>query len=176
MRSTIDLELLSKPPWHTLQLWHTANTSLAHIMRRHQSRLELAKQIASQIRRQIESLDDLMGTLCSQTCPDCLDVCCHHATVWYDFRDLLYMHLSHVRPPANQLHTAPDRPCPCFGHCGCTLPRTQRPFICTWYLCATQKARLSQMVASRELFLRNILGALKQARCKLEDLFLQSTA
>ena len=64
------------------------------------------------------------------------------ARVWLDFPDLLFMHLSGQALPLGQLRAQRSEACAYLGPKGCRLPRLSRPWVCTWYLCPEQKARM----------------------------------
>lgn len=160
------------PPWPTPGLWQAANEAMAAAVERHQSRLQEARSLAGQIRSRIEALDSLMHALCGQTCPSCTDNCCRRATVWFDFKDLLGFHMGLDTAAQGQLISSPDQTCRYLTSAGCIMRRTQRPFVCTWFICATQKAVVEQWPFSQQQFLWNSLEAVKKGRNRLEDVFI----
>jgi hypothetical protein len=164
------------PPWSTRSEWQEANAAMAAALRTDSRRMEILRDIAQQIRRRVNLLDPMLDGLCGDTCPGCVDKCCERATVWYDFKDLLGFHLAAAALPAVQLPSRPKRPCKFLTTDGCALPRIERPFICTWFLCAAQKRALEAWPPSRRQFLENSLTALKGGRHRLEELFLQEVA
>ena len=83
-----------------------------------------------------------MDELARYTCTDCADPCCLRATLWYDNVDLLVMGLARSPWPVGQPMAEAGAPCRNLGPVGCRLPRHRRPWICTWYLCPRQTARL----------------------------------
>lgn len=161
------------PPWSSAGLWRDANQSMASAIHCHRNRWQDAIYLAQQIRCRIEALDPLMRALCEQTCPLCTDNCCRRATVWFDFKDLLLHHMVQKAVPTGQLITAVHQTCRYLGFDGCTLPRIQRPFVCTWFICSSQKGVLDHWPLSRKQFLWNSLEALKNGRNKLENLFIR---
>lgn len=163
------------PPWSTTGLWQAANHAMLCAVHRHRDILQDAVDLAQRIRSRIEALDPLMRDLCERTCPHCTDNCCRRATVWFDFKDLLCLHMARrqVTPPA-QLVSAAHQTCRYMGDEGCSLPRTQRPFVCTWFICSTQKGVMNRWPLSRKQFLWNSLDALKKGRKKMEYMFIQA--
>lgn len=129
--------------------------------------------LAGQLRARILALDSFMDNLCAATCRACTDNCCRRATVWYDFKDLLYLHLASTPFPAGQLISHPGQICRYLTAAGCELPRTQRPFVCTWYVCAAQMGTMDCWPQSSKAYLLNSLEALKEGRYRMERLFIQ---
>ncbi len=98
-------------------------------------RLEtLAQSIAAGIAEADADLD----RLCRLSCPSCVDICCVRATVWYDFRDLLFLFCLQQKLPSAQIATKKGKGCDHLRAAGCELPRVVRPFVCTWYICPAQ--------------------------------------
>lgn len=161
-------------PWTTPVLWQAANDAVASAVHLHRDTLQDAVDIAQQVRFRVEALDPLMRDLCERTCPRCNDNCCRRATVWFDFKDMLGFHLRSATIPPGQLIAAARQTCRYLGIRGCTLPRIQRPFVCTWFICSAQKGLMDQWPSSRMQFLFNSLEALKKGRNKLEYLFLRA--
>ncbi len=161
------------PPWQTSELWQAANEALADTIQRYKADLQQPREIAGKIFKRIEKLDDLMDSLCALSCPGCRDSCCHRASPWYDFKDLLYIHLAMVMLPPGQIFGSKGHICRYITPSGCALPRVRRPFICTWYLCTLQKKCLQRMAASKAQFLFNSLTALKTGRNQLENQFVR---
>lgn len=122
-------------------------------------------------------LDGALQMLCSATCPDCVEVCCQKATVWYDMKDVLFLYHAAQRFPEHQVRRNEDGSCCFLAADGCVIPRSERPFICTWYLCSAQTALLS---AEHELTenpdIRDLIRQLKHTRNRLEDLCIQAAA
>lgn len=160
--------MINSIPWHTPDLWRAVNEAIARPLATKPGSLASVVATARRMDRSIAFLDDHMTTLCTATCSTCRDICCQRAKVWYDFKDLLFIHFSgRPYPPGQALSHIGDQ-CRYLGPSGCMLPRTRRPFICLWYLCPRQKSSLSQGV-------RNALDAhlemIKKDRRLLEDQF-----
>jgi len=162
------------PLWSTPALWREANQAVSESIRRNKRTMIAAMDLGQRIRARIEVLDNPMNDLCARTCQDCQDSCCSRAKVWFDFKDLIYLHLGASAIPTDQSIASMDQTCRYLTGKGCVLPRVQRPFICTWYICAAQKDRLRHLPRSGAQFLLNSLDALKAGRRQLENLFIQS--
>lgn len=160
-------------PWHSETLWQEANASFRHTLQRHRDRLDQPCRIAMTIKEQLAPLFPLMDWLCAATCPECHDVCCRHATVWFDFKDLLFLHLAGIPIPEAQLIGHRKDRCRYSSPEGCRLERLQRPFICTWYLCPAQTQCLRQaphQMADATAYLNRI----KELRAELEAAYIQT--
>lgn len=73
------------------------------------------------------------------------------------------MHLCGIDIPGNQALSAPGDRCRYLGYRGCRLPRDARPWVCTWYVCPTQAARLRGVpVAYRETFEQTVVRVKQQ--------------
>ncbi len=126
-------------PWADPADWRAANAAVARLVRRPSGPLmRLAHQLDAALAGAYPRLD----ALCRITCPHCPDPCCLSATIWLDFRDLLRLHLTARPIPPAQPRSRPGETGRYAGPAGCRLPRPQRPFICTWYLCPAQTAAL----------------------------------
>ncbi|MBW2247710.1 MAG: hypothetical protein JRF62_11105, partial [Deltaproteobacteria bacterium] len=56
---------------------------------------------------------------------------------------------------------------------GCMLPRITRPWVCTWYLCPTQKANLRQKPKSVQYLFSRAVQAIKTGRKEMESEFIR---
>ena len=129
-------------PWPTPELWQAANTRLAAALAAAAPHLTRVRIQAERLTAQMASLAREQQRLAAATCAWCPQICCLSATVWYDHRDLVQFHLAGLAPPPGQPRTDPQRICRYLGGRGCRLPRRVRPWICTWYICPTQRRRL----------------------------------
>ncbi len=161
------------PPWAAREEWQAANAAIAAAIEIRPHRFATLRDLAQQIRCRVDLLDPMLDALCANACPDCTDTCCVRATLWYDFKDLLGFHLGTAPVPAYQLVPAPGCTCRFLDASGCALPRIERPFICTWFICPAQKRVLEGWLPSSRQFLGNSLLALKDGRNRMETKFLQ---
>ena len=158
-------------PWNTPDLWQEANVCLSRSVAKNRHRLSESFRLATSLRDRFLSIFPLMDSLCSQTCPDCKDICCRHAWVWADFKDLLFLHLSDVPVPGRQLLNRREEHCRYASPLGCQLDRLQRPFVCTWYLCPAQ-TRMLQTMSTEQSRLKAILQQIKAERRLMEEQFI----
>jgi hypothetical protein len=114
--------------------------------------------------------------LCRSTCRFCPDPCCENAWAWFDFKDLLFMHLCGMETPGGQTLSTPGDRCRYLGHRGCRLARLTRPWVCTWYACPPQAARLRRMPEARRAAFEGTVKRVKAERAALETAFIRITA
>ena len=161
-------------PQRDREAWLSAGRSVQYLLARHpasQSRLE---QSAGKIHSLYDRLFPLLDELCQGTCMHCPSPCCLTAMIWYDLKDILFLHLSGAEiPPAQPLNGDGDS-CRYLGLKGCTLPRHSRPFICTFYICPPQMARLRRNEEKHRPF-NDIISQLKIRRQALEEDFINIT-
>lgn len=158
-------------PWSEPGKWREANASLAKTLASHGHVLAGLTAAALRIKQGILNLEGLFSGICSQSCPVCDNNCCQRATIWYDFRDLLYLQLTDQKIPPTQTLTHDAPVCRYLAKAGCILARPVRPFICLWYVCADQKVLLDQMSPGQSQNLQHRLALLKQARKQIEASF-----
>lgn len=142
--------------WQSVRSWileksHLNNEQVLHL-----------ESIAHEIARLFLEMADEMEQISQLTCPQCSDICCLRATVWYDIKDLLYIYYYSKELPRSQIWRRPDGACCYLGEYGCSLERSLRPFICTWYICPAQKD-----VLHSGLFIHKHLEKIKQLREEL---------
>lgn len=132
---------------------------------------ESVEALVARISRGIEFLDGTMTRYCEITCPDCADPCCDGREVFFNQADLLYLVASGFELPEGQTRSHPSGACRYLGRFGCLLPRTQRPYVCVWFLCDSQ-VRLLEMEPAKfqREFVRN-LEDIRSARLMLEFMY-----
>ncbi len=162
-------------PWNTPARWREANASLRLAVRQHRTQVATARHCADHLRHLLARTARLMEALCEVTCPACTDVCCRRAWVWFDFKDLLFVHLAGIAPPERQLLGRQGEHCRYAGPAGCRLERIRRPFVCTWYLCPAQ-SRLLVTQPNDKHRLTSLLSQIKKQRGRMEDAFIQALA
>jgi len=163
----------TKPLWGATATWQTVNRNLDYLIRLHRAKMDRAVALARDVQIRLESIFSLLDDLCAVTCPWCPDHCCLTAKVWMDFKDLLFLHLNgHQIPPAQLLSNLKET-CGYWSPNGCMLPRIVRPWVCTWYLCPTQKANLCQKPKSVQDNFNRVLQAIKAGRKEMESEFIR---
>ena len=159
-------------PWETPRQWSEAVWTIDRLVLSSGAGLTEARSRAAAVKKALEGLFPLLDALCLDTCLRCPDPCCLHAPVYADFRDLLLLSLSGIEHPPGQLRSRPGDLCRFFTDQGCLLPRVQRPWICTWYLCGTQRSALAQWSESDRRRLLDGLEEIRLERKRMEAAFL----
>ena len=159
-------------PWPTEALWREAREALRYSLAPGSGRMAAARQTADRLAHQLDLLADRFDQLAPVTCDDCPDPCCCHAKVWLNFQDLLFIHLHHETLPPHQLRRDLREPCRYLGLRGCTLPRLSRPWICTWYICPTQRRALERDVPGGMSQTLAALTRVKTLRNEMEQRYL----
>ena len=161
------------PPWRSVSDWKAANNSIDfHLYQFHQD-LKPAIQIARVIFDRLESISDSLDVLGRITCSRCPEICCLSASPWYDMRDLVYLHLNQLPIPLSQTISGIGETCCYISHGGCRLPRSIRPWICTWYLCPTQTAKLRNGHQEKRKLINRAMAQIKFERNVLENEFIR---
>jgi len=159
--------------WETADTWKAVNRDLKYLIRRHGSRLSRAVDLAQEIQRGLALFYPLLDELCEVTCPWCPEPCCLEASVCFDFKDLLFCHLGGRQIPCAQPLSDFMETCRYWSHRGCSLPRITRPWVCTWYLCPTQKANLRRKTPSLQDEFDRRVQAIKIGRKSMEAEFIR---
>ena len=161
------------PPWASRPAWQEANFSIETHVRRYQTELEQAALTARKLRHLLVSIFSDLDDLCMATCPWCPEPCCLSASPWFDFCDLLYLHLNQLEIPRTQpIHTYSDTCCYLSSR-GCTLSRLIRPWICSWYLCPVQTAYMKKKGRRRWEAFNRMVWEIKKGRKRLEEEFIR---
>ena len=163
------------PPWKTTASWEEANRTIGTMAARHSGRLKTAGSLASSVRVALEHSFSLIDETCLKTCPYCPDPCCLTSSPWYDYRDLIFLHLNDIAIPPGQ--PISDWKATCRYVClrGCTLDRIMRPWICTWYLCSVQTALLRNRRTDQWIDLSRTISEIRTLRKEMEDEFIRAT-
>ena len=164
------------PPWGASNRWREINESLLHLVKRNPDGLAHAAATALRLQEALAALFSVMDSLCHITCRHCPDICCHNATPFLDFKDLLFIHLTGHHPPPFQPIDRNHRHCRFLGHRGCRLQRMIRPWMCTWYLCPTQKRRLATLPLVSQKSISEMTAAIKTLRRRMETEFICGVA
>lgn len=171
--SPINEQSESGIPWASPASWQAANQAVDYHLQLYRADLELLAIFAREIKSGLDSVFPDLDELCAHSCPWCPEPCCLSASVWFDFKDLLFLHfnnliISPAQPKAN-LKTA----CRYLGPRGCRIPRIARPWICTWYLCPTQTAKLRNGHHGKGDSLKRAIAQIKTGRNLLESEFIR---
>jgi hypothetical protein len=161
----------TRVPWRNSRAWRNVHEAVGRMLRGNPSFKADALRKGRQIKEGLERLFPIMDRLCSGTCPVCPDPCCRRATLWFDFRDVLFSHVGKLPVPPRQIAREPNGACIHLGPTGCRLPRLQRPWICTFYVCPAQSALLKDSFAGDDVRVSFIVGQIKAVRKELEMKF-----
>lgn len=159
-------------PWQSRKQFSEAVSFFACIDRQRGAELDPVRSLAKDIEKSFCRMEDDLDRLCGMTCPECTDNCCERAVIWYDFKDLLYLYFGPGFMPVCQIvksRSGGRSQCPNLDVSGCRLPRSQRPFVCTWYFCPAQK-RLSESRGLNDIVLK-----IKSLRIEMEEEFCRIT-
>lgn len=157
--------------WALSPLWDEANGAVAHLLNRHQEARRHLSSYGANIDALLQLINPLLDQLCRQTCTFCPAPCCISAKVWYDIKDLLFLHLSPQPRPPGQPRAHKRRVCRYLNTRGCKLPRRLRPWTCTLYLCPSQKARLRWSTPAQLAFFNAVAEQIKFYRQGLVTAF-----
>ena len=148
--------------------WQQSNCALKRLLNRHRPLLGRAAATAGTIRRGIDELIHTMEALRLRTCHFCPEPCCITNTVWFDFRDLLAMHLLDEFLPARQAATESGEPCPFLDHHGCRLPWRMRPWMCIKYICPAQRVLMKKNGQPDSAVLADHIDRIEEQRFRME--------
>jgi len=163
----------AEPPWSSKVKWQIVNRDLEYLIRRHYDALKNAMKSARDLEAGLASIFPFLDDMCRVTCPWCPAPCCLTARAWIDFKDLLFLHLVGRSVPPEQLFSNFKETCRYLSPRGCKLPRISRPWICTWYLCPTQKANLYRKDRHIQDRFRRTIQAVKVCRTEMESEFVR---
>lgn len=160
------------PQWGSDAEWKEANASIGHLARIHNKKLGGALRKVREMQAKLTTLYPLLDEFCKDTCVQCSSPCCVTATVWLDFCDLIFIHLSgQTIPPRQLIEKQPDS-CRYNSPSGCLLPRLSRPWVCTLYLCPPQMALLRLKDDYIRRTFEETVKSLKADRKMLENMFI----
>ncbi len=148
--------------------------SLAMSVKSQEDRFRDARKISRGIAEKIARINTDLDVLCQSACVDCENICCSRATIWFDFKDLLYLYLSSCKFPQKQIRKNRNLSCSCLTPSGCSLKRRDRPFVCTWYICPKQNKILKDREVGHRDRILKVLQEIKKERKQLEVMFLQA--
>jgi hypothetical protein len=163
-------------PWAAKEVWSQVVLSLGKTITAMGEKTAGIRRQAEQIFQGYGELDTVLERVCLESCPTCTDVCCTRATVWYDLSDLLVIYLNTGTLPRRQIYRKPDHSCCNLTPAGCRLTRSDRPFICTWYICPDQQKILFRQAnrSRKELAVFRTVNAIKAARKELQQAYIDT--
>jgi len=169
-------DVVEIPPWGIASIWTEVNNSIRYLIGLHKKSLGEAFQVAYGIRDKLITLFPIQDDLLNATCVKCQSPCCGTATVWLDYCDLIFIHLTGQLIPDHQLIEKQTDVCRYHSDKGCLIPRLSRPWVCTLYLCPPQM----ELLRGRGDVFRNkidkIIQEIKLGRKNLEQEFINKTS
>ncbi len=168
-------EKYSAIPWGDDATWAGVNRTVTDLTYRYDTEFRTAREIAQSLATHFRSVFAYLDDLCINTCPWCPSPCCLNATVWIDFKDLLFLHFAGCAVPLKQLIESPSDQCRYAGPRGCTLARLCRPWICSWYICGTQQRLLASRAEQARASIDWHFQEIKRLRRDLEKEFVAVT-
>ena len=156
-------------PWAPPDEWQAVNRAIRFHFDRYRGDFKTAVSLAQKVKRHLETIFPVLQETCADSCPWCPEPCCQKASVWFDFKDLLFLHFNQQPIPPAQLKANLSVPCKYLTPKGCRLPRITRPWICTWYLCPTQTAKLRNGHQGKHKLLDQMFTQIKSERNLLES-------
>ncbi len=160
-------------PWQGLKDFEEISISLDKIESVHKRLNKDLNKLANDIAQCFKAISNPIDEICLVTCPSCRDVCCKKATVFFDFKDLLYLHFGKRGLPSSQVSRNKEGKCCYLSISGCRLHRLERPFICTWYFCPDQTGFRREKQAGLEDDVKALVTQIKTLRNEMEDQFIQ---
>lgn len=165
-------------PWQSEEAWSQVVLSIGETISALSAQgpeLTNIRTLTRQIAQGYKELETVLERICAISCPICLDVCCSRATVWYDLKDLLLIYLNTGTLPDRQIYKQPDHSCCNLTPSGCRLHRSDRPFICTWYICPDQKKVLDGILDNENrLALFPTIDKIKRVRKELKEEYVKA--
>jgi len=171
--SLIDERSESGMPWASPTSWQAVNQAIDYHLKRYRTNLEQLENLAREIRLCLNSIFPILDELCAHSCPWCPEPCCLKASVWFDFKDLLFLHFNKLSVLPAQPRADLNTTCRYLGPRGCRLARIARPWICSWYLCPTQTPKLRKGEPHKRDSIANAVAQIKSDRNLLESEFIR---
>ncbi len=94
-----------------------------------------AAETARRLKRLLMESSPLIEEYTRQVCPSCTDICCKQRHGLYVAIDRAYIATLGEPLPHHDPARSPDGPCQFLTGSGCSKPRWQRAWKCTWYFC-----------------------------------------
>jgi hypothetical protein len=163
----------STMPWAAPDEWRAVNRAIRFHLDRYSEDFKPVVFFARKLKHHLKSIFPSVHGLCTDSCPWCPEPCCLKASVWFDFKDLLFLHFNQQPIPPAQPKANLSMPCRYLGPRGCRLQRIARPWICTWYLCPTQTAKLRNGHQAKRKLLNGATAQIKLERNLLENEFIR---
>jgi hypothetical protein len=114
---------------------HTPGKSIQDLFTAQGDACTEIRQSAAEIRALIEAVSRDIERHTAAVCTGCSSVCCIHRHSRYDRSDGIFLAALGLDVPEYDSDTEDTAPCRFLGARGCILPRSRRPYRCTWFFC-----------------------------------------
>lgn len=125
---------------------------------RYGTHLRDVTRLAGAVSCLIEGISPFIQRHTEMVCPTCESVCCVNRHGYHEPFDLLLLAATGRESPLYETGREDTASCQFLGEAGCRLPRSSRPYRCTWYFCAPLLAsvRGSSSGAEYRRFIRDL--------------------
>jgi hypothetical protein len=117
--------------------------------------------VAREMKLAYEAVSPFIEKHTARACPSCPKVCCIDRHAVHEEEDTAFFSALGIDPPHMRAKERDTEPCRHISSRGCSLPRWQRPYRCTWYFC---QALLDEMPEENAGEYRKFIGALRRLR------------
>lgn len=153
--------------WRDTEAWDAAVCALTDYFSETSAACENARRAAQRVRMLIAAVDPFIQEQTAAICPACSSVCCIDRHGSFDLHDLIYSFCLELPLPDYERHRNETDPCQFLQPDGCRLPRHERPFRCTWYVCDALIAHMQTLPAKQARELTALFEELQQARSEM---------
>jgi hypothetical protein len=123
--------------------------------------------VAREMKRAYEAVSPFIEKHTARACPSCPRVCCIDRHAVNEEEDLAFFSALGVDAPQVRAKERDTEPCRHLSSRGCSLPRWQRPYRCTWYFCQTLLEEMPGESAAEYREFIMTLGRLRSVRQRL---------
>ena len=123
--------------------------------------------IAKRLKELYEEISPLIEEFTKEVCPHCEKVCCKHRHGRFELLDEAFIEALAVEVPRASADRDDDDWCEFLTEQGCSKPRWQRPFRCTWYFCEALLEYMPQRSPKKLRRLQSLLQEIQRLRMQL---------
>lgn len=153
--------------WRDREQWHRALEMFSGLFHTDSSHHAAARQAAGRVRELIDAVDPFIQKQTAVICPHCTHVCCTDRHGSFDLHDLAYAFCLNLPIPHYDHHRKATDPCQFLTAAGCRLPRHERPFRCTWYVCETLIQHMQTLPAKQVRAFHSRFQELQRTRSEM---------
>ncbi len=123
--------------------------------------------IGLEIKHLYEELSPLIESFTRRVCPECSEPCCRQRFGTYEGDDILFLKTLGYEINDADDRLGPEERCQFLSSRGCTRPRWQRPYRCTWFFCTELLEEMQTQSPRHYRRIIDLLNKLKQLRMEL---------